>query len=438
MHRRTRNTLAVRIAAVLALATSMQAGAVERISVATGGGQGNGQSRDAAISGDGRYVVFESDASTLVANDTNAATDVFVRDRLLGTTTRISLTSTGSQSGAASGSAAISGSGSRIAFTSFGALLPNSNYYNCYLLDRSANTLQILDLRADNGQPGSAACAEPSLDYAGTHAAFATRTPAVAGDNNGWADVFVRNLAANTSVRVNRGPGNVEANADSAFPRLSGDASQVTFSSDASNLVNGDSNAQRDIFIAPANGNGPVTRVNVGPGNVQAENGGFASEFSALNADGSLLAFSSKAHALPDWGPVAQSTLYLRVPSLDATLAISIPEGASPREGFNDEPDFDYSGRWLTFVSTDQLYSGAEAGGVYVVDLIAATIVQVSVGGNSSNVHQPRLSADGTGVVWHSYSATQVPGDTNGTWDVFYADNPLWVEPPIFADGFDG
>ena len=62
--------------------------AVERISIATGGGQGNGQSQYPAISGDGRYVVFESDASNLVANDSNAATDdVTARAPLAGATT---------------------------------------------------------------------------------------------------------------------------------------------------------------------------------------------------------------------------------------------------------------------------------------------------------------------------------------------------------------
>lgn len=412
--------------------------AVERISIATGGGQGNGQSQYPAISGDGRYVVFESDATNLVANDSNAATDVFVRDRVLGTTSRVSLVSSGAQSVGASHGASISGSGARVAFWSYGALLPNSNYANCYLLDRTSSTLQILDLRADNGQPGSAVCDNPTLDYAGNHAAFVTRTPAVAGDSNGSADVFVRNLATHVTTRANRGPAGVEANADSSFPRISGDGSHVIYASAASNLVAGDSNADGDIFVSPGDGSSAATRVNIGAGNIQAENGGFAGEWAALNADASLLAFSSKAHALPDWAPFAESTLYLRIPSTDQTIALSVPDGNLPRDGFNYEPDFDYSGRYLTFASSDQLYVGAEQGGVYVADLVAGLITQVSIGGNSGNVHQPRLSADGTGVVWFSLSATQVPGDTNGTWDVFYADNPLWVEPPIFADGFDG
>jgi hypothetical protein len=74
------------------------------------------------------------------------------------------------------------------------------------------------------------------------------------------------------------------------------------------------------------------------------------------------------------------------------------------------------------------LHVGAESVDVDGIAQFAASMTRVSIGGNSGNVHQPRLSADGTGIVRYSYSTTQVPGDTNGTWDVFYAANPLWVK----------
>lgn len=417
------------------LAAAMPLGcAVERISVASGGGQANNQSRYAAISGNGRYVVFTSDATNLVAADSNGAADIFLRDRALGTTTRISNKSDGSQSDAVSYAANISGDGSRIVFASHGHLLPNSGYQNCYLFNRSANTLQVLDL-LPNGQPATT-CDSASIDYSGTHIALVSGDALEAGDISSY-DVYVRDLVAGTTRRVSRSVGGGLGNASSTTAHISGDGSRVIFASDATNLVVGDSNGESDIFLAASDNTVPVVRANIGPGNTQASAPGGTGAIGALNADGSLLAFSSNSQSLPDWGPVANATLYLRIPSLDQTIALSIPEGNLPREGFNYEPDFDYSGRYLTFASSDQLYIGAEQGGIYVVDVVAALITQVSIGGNSSNVHQPRLSADGTGIVWYSYSSTQVPGDTNGTWDVFYADNPLWVEPPIFADGFD-
>lgn len=407
--------------------------AVERISVATGGGQANSQSRYPAISANGRYVTFLSDATNLVAGDSNAAADVFLRDRLLGTTTRISLKNDGSQADAGSLAASISGSGTRVVFTSYAKLVPGAGYLNCYLRDLAANTVQIIDRKPDSS-PGTL-CAAPVIDVSGTRIAYVSSDAIVAEDGNGRADVYVRDLAAGTQRRVSISPGGPEANLASSDPRISGDGSRVLFASQASNLVAGDTNGKTDIFLAASDASLPLARVSVGPGNVQANDG--ASYTAALNANGSLLAFSSNATSLPDWGEFAESTLYLRIPGSDATIALSIPDGSLPREGFNDEPDFDYSGRWLVFASTDRLYGGAELGGVYVIDLVRGLIALVSVGGDTGNVHQPRISADGTGVVWYSYSNQQVPNDTNGTWDVFYGENPLWEETPIFADDFE-
>jgi Tol biopolymer transport system component len=423
------------LACAFLIGLAADAAAAERISVSSGGGQANSQSRFAEISANGRYVTFVSDATNLVAGDTNGASDLFLRDRVLGTTTRISVKAGGAQSEAASFGGSISGDGSRIVFASFGALLPNSGFRNCYLLDRGANTLQIIDLKP-NGSAGTFGCDQPSIDVAGRRIAYGSSDELSASDTNGRPDVYVRDLSLGTQRRVSSTLGDGNSNNTSDTPRISGDGSRVLFASAATNLVSGDTNGRVDLFLVASDGSLPPQRVNVGPGGVQAND--VTSYTGALNANGSLLAFSSSATSLPDWGEFAESTLYLRIPSSDATIALSIPEGNLPREGFNDEPDFDYSGRYLVFASTDRLYAGAELGGVYVVDLIEGTIALVSVGGDTGNVHQPRLSADGTGVVWYSFSTQQVPNDTNGTWDVFYAVNPLWVETPIFADGFDG
>ena len=423
-----------RAVACMLLVVAGSASAAERISVATGGGQANGQSRYPALSADGRYVTFLSDATNLVAGDTNGAADVFVRDRVLGTTTRVSVKAGGGQSDAGSYAATISGDGMRIVFSSHSQLLPSAGFLNCYLLDRAAGTLRILDLKP-NGAAGTFGCDEPSIDVGGTRIAYASRDELTSNDTNGRPDIFVRDLVAGTQRRVSGAPGDTDANNGASDARISGDGSRVLFASLASNLVPGDTNGVIDLFLATVGNPSATQRVNVAPAGVQA-NGTTAYE-GALNANGSLLAFSSDATSLPDWGEFAESTLYLRIPGSDATIALSIPEGSLPREGSNAEPDFDYSGRWLVFASTDRLYAGAELGGVYVIDLVRGLIDQVSVGGDSGNVHQPRISADGTGVVWYSFSTTQVPNDTNGTWDVFFAANPLWEEAPIFADDFE-
>ncbi|MDX1449690.1 MAG: hypothetical protein R3246_11585, partial [Acidimicrobiia bacterium] len=89
----------------------LEAGTTERISVSQGGAQADGHSWGRGVSADGRYVVFESEASNLVPGDTNGAADVFVRDRVSGTTRRVSVTSTGAQLAMASFGADISADG---------------------------------------------------------------------------------------------------------------------------------------------------------------------------------------------------------------------------------------------------------------------------------------------------------------------------------------
>lgn len=430
-----------RLLLVVLSAAALPLHAIERISVSTGGAQGNWQSRYPVVSGNGRYVAFESDATTLVTGDTNNAADVFVRDRLLGTTTRVSVDHTGQQLVGGSHAPSISGDGTRIVFTSFGDLLPDSGWHNCYLLDRLAGTLHILDRRHGTGVPSNVTCKTPSIDLSGTRVAFSSGEEALLPpgvDSNGRPDAFVRDVATGGIVRVNLGPGGAQANLGADDVRIAPGGGHVIYSSLASNLVAGDTNAARDIFLSTLAGS--TTRVSVGAGNVQPT--GNSSPVAATNYDGSILAFANASPNLPDWGEHAESTLYLRIPSTDATIAISLPlQPTMPREGWNEDPDFSATGRWLVFWSGDRIIPGDhDPGGVHVIDLLEGTIALVSLtpqgevaGGNNFGT---RISADGRGIVWFSNGSDLVPNDSNGTWDVFYADNPLW-DDTLFADGFE-
>jgi len=121
-------------------------------------------------------------------------------------------------------------------------------------------------------------------------------------------------------------------------------------------------------------------------------------------------------------------------------VPLSIPAQGT-HEGWAEDPDFSATGRWLVFWSNDQLIAGFDIGGIFVIDLLTDTIALVSLRPNGEPAGAgghflPRISADGRGIVWYSNSAQLVAGDTNGTWDVFYADNPLW-DDTLFADGFE-
>ena len=149
----------------------------------------NGTSSCPAISGDGRWVAFESSASNLVAGDTNGQQDVFVHDRQTGTTTRVSVGPRAPRPTMTAAAPSISADGRWVAF------------------DSCASNL-------------------------------------VAGDTNGVNDVFVHDRQTGTTTRVSVGPGGAQANAGSGAPAISADGRWVAFASWASNLVAGDTNGR--------------------------------------------------------------------------------------------------------------------------------------------------------------------------------------------------
>jgi WD40-like Beta Propeller Repeat len=110
--------LTLGLVAPLAAAAPALAAATERVSVAAGGGQADGQSDSPAISGDGRLIAFESFAGDLVPEDTNGQVDAFVRDHRTGVTRRVSVGRDGTQAEGQSFEAAVSGDGRSVAFTS--------------------------------------------------------------------------------------------------------------------------------------------------------------------------------------------------------------------------------------------------------------------------------------------------------------------------------
>lgn len=125
----------------------LRSGLVERVSVNSREVQGNRQSDSVAISFDGRFVAFRSLASNLVANDRNGKRDIFVRDRRLGITERVSVTSADREESGNAFAPAISANGRFIAFPYDG---PTS--VDVRLRDRKTATTELINLD-ENGQP---------------------------------------------------------------------------------------------------------------------------------------------------------------------------------------------------------------------------------------------------------------------------------------------
>lgn len=163
-----------------------------------GTGPGNGESRVSAISGNGRYVVFESDATDLVANDTNGVTDIFVRDLTAGTTTRVSVDGNEAQANGASfafGSTTVSDDGSIIAFESDATNLvagDTNGVGDVFVRDTVSGTTDRLSITAASGQPVTIST-EGAVSRDGTTAAFVSfGTEFVADNPLGFTNVYTR------------------------------------------------------------------------------------------------------------------------------------------------------------------------------------------------------------------------------------------------------
>jgi len=274
-----------------------QTGTTTRVSVASDGTQGNDYSDVPAISGDGRYVAFRSTATNLVSGDTNTIHDVFVHDRQTGTTTRVSVASDGTQGNDYSDVPALSHDGRYVAFDSFATNLVSSDTNTAndvFVHDRQTGVTTRVSLASD-GTQGNNDSYSPAISGDGRYVAFdSAATNLVSGDTNTANDVFVHDRQTGVTTRVSVASDGTQGNSDSYRPAISSDGRYVAYSSDATNLVSGDTNAVSDVFVHDRQ-TGTTTRVSLTANNTQ---GNSHSYDSAISGDGRYVAFSSQANNL--------------------------------------------------------------------------------------------------------------------------------------------
>ncbi len=245
-------------------------GATERISVSSSGAEADGESFSPSMSAGGRLVAFVSDANNLVANDLNGEADVFVHDRQTGETTRISVSTGGSEANAASRSPHISGDGRYVAFASEASNLvtgDTNERIDVFVHDRDTGVTTRVSV-SSTGAQGDEESLDPCLSFDGRYVAFISEaTNLVAGDTNGIEDAFLHDRSTATTTRVTSGFSGDEPNGrirrfrdlssymiaqDRERPRrcsISGDGRYVAFQSIAKNLVIGDNNGAWDVFV---------------------------------------------------------------------------------------------------------------------------------------------------------------------------------------------
>jgi Tol biopolymer transport system component len=223
-----------------------------RISVDNDGTEGDGDSWLPAISSDGSVVAFVSSATNLVNGDTMGYRDVFAHERMSEVTTRISVASDGTEANNHSGYPAISADGLLIAFESTATNLVGGDANgvgDIFLHDRLNGETSLASVSSEGGQ-GDFGAFFPSISADGRYVAFFSwATNLVPDDINSYSDVFIRDRQKGKIVLVSLSSAGMQGNENSGYSSISGDGRYTAFQSSATNLVDGDTNGARDIFV---------------------------------------------------------------------------------------------------------------------------------------------------------------------------------------------
>jgi Tol biopolymer transport system component len=428
---------------LVATASAGPSTATLRVSVSSSGNQADRDAYAVGLSANGRFVLINAQATDLVPGDTNERWDVFVHDRLHGTTTRASVSTGGAQARATrdpwGGSTAggISANGRYVIFQSDAANLvagDTNRVADVFVHDFASGVTTRVSVGAHGQANGASGFSTISAN--GRLVAFqSAASNLVAHDTNRSVDVFVRNLATRKTSRVSVSSRGLQARglSESTEPALSANGRYVAFESSAANLVPGDTNRLADVFVQDRR-TGRIERVSVTSKGKQggADHTNNGSNAPSISADGRYVAFHSADSNLVPGDTNRTFDIFVHDRKTRRTTRVSVSSASRQANGeslggLSVSPD----GRYVAFTSLASNLAPGDTNGitdVFVRDLRSGTTMLASVGaagqqgGDSSAVSGSIFSADDRLLAFSSWAPNFVPGDTNGTADAFLRD----------------
>ncbi len=407
-----------------------------RISVDSYGAQANISSYYSDISADGRFVAFSSDATNLVVGDSNGQSDVFVHDRLSGITERVSINSSGVQGNDYSGFPKISADGRFITFHSWANNLvsgDNNGVLDIFLHDRQLASTSRISVNS-SGEEGNNHSQMPAISSDGRYITFESfANNLVNGDTNGTTDVFLHDRQTGMTSLVSRNQSGIQGNSASAPGSISNDGRFVAFMSLADNLVSGDSNNNWDVFIYDMQMN-TVTMASVDSSGAQGN--GFSMS-PTISGDGRYVVFRSNASNLTPGDTNGSPDIYVRDIQSNTTERISVSSYGEQANGASlYSPVISNEGRYVAFTSDANNLAAGDNNNVSDVflrdrNLDTTNLISITEYGTSANgpSFYPAISADGRFTSFASNASNLITDDTNGMYDIFVKEQAVIPAP---------
>lgn len=399
-------------------------GITELISLSYTGGLSEGHSSYPVISQDNRYIAFESWADNLILGGSHLKS-VYVRDLQSGTNEIVSISTIGEQTQGQKPS--ISGDGRFVAFDSpSGNLVPNdtNNCYDIFVFDRDLKSSERVSISSNNDQANANSFAS-AISANGLFVAYHSEASnLVDNDSNYRTDVFIRNRQVGSTELISFGIDGTQSNMTSRYPSVSADGRYVAFESNATNLVPNDSNGAYDIFVRDRQSQ-TTERVSMSSDGIQGNNN---SHFPNISANGRYVVFESYANNLaPNDTNILLSDIFLHDRETGTTELISRSLSGTSGNNWSAYASVSDDGIQVAFASVASNLVPDDTNGIaddiFVCDRPSGQITRASVStsGLQENgaSHHPRIAADGSTVTFDSAASNLVDGDTNGVTDIF-------------------
>ncbi|MEA2011543.1 MAG: hypothetical protein U9O87_00435 [Verrucomicrobiota bacterium] len=390
-----------------------------------------------SISDDGRFIVFSSKDANLVENDNNDAKDVFLYDSETAGLRLISKSESGTPGNADSANPTISADGNFIVFNSSASNLvanDTNDYWDTFLVDRVNGIVTLVSKNA-SGTQGDQGFIQgvlgpikntddvqryaPSISQNGKYVVFTSdATNLVENDTNKKYDIFLADMQTGNIERISVSTDETQANNSSYNAKISGNGRYVVFNSAASNLVENDTNNIWDTFLRDRE-LGTTVRINLADNEDEAN--GVSISVPDISHDGQYAVFTSKATNLLENKINRESEIFLYNSTREILKCITLNNNNFPFGGIN--PAISSDGRYVLFSSRGVFYENIEAGiaQIYSYNIETDTLELISQGENgvgNAMSSLPTTSTNGV-ITFISLASNLVENDTNSKYDVF-------------------